>query len=344
MAKRLLSVPSTGRLAELDLVSYGRRGRHTPLQFSAAQLDQIGRTVRGVPEVMVKVSGGGKSADAAQAHLSYIDRHGKLEVHTDAGETLQGKGVADHLVQAWNLDVGRGQYRPPPRAGEKDRRPKQVHNIVFSMPAGTPPAKLLAATQKFAREKFALRHRYAMVLHTDQGHPHVHMVVKAVSEHGERLYIRKATLRQWREDFAGYLRELGVAANATPTQLRGRPKAENRDGIYRALKRGRSTFMRNKVERVAEELLRGRVTPEPGKAKLLATRNNVVADWKATATLLRAQGHERLARDIEGYIRHMPAVATDKQRIAKGLLAQLATQRSRMPSAERERSIGDRAR
>ena len=55
-----------------------------------------------------------------------------------------------------------------------------------------------------------------MVLHTDQGHPHVHLVVKAVSEQGERLSIRKATLRQWREDFAGYLRELGVAANATP--------------------------------------------------------------------------------------------------------------------------------
>jgi hypothetical protein len=327
MAKRLLNVPSIGRLAELDLVSYGRRGRHTPLQFSSAQLQQIGRTVRGVPEVMVKVSGGGKSADAAQAHFAYIDRHGKLEVHTDSGESLHGKAVAEHLV----------------KAGEKDLRPKQVHNIVFSMPQGTPPKKLLSATQKFVREKFAFRHRYAMVLHTDQRHPHVHLVVKAVSEQGERLYIRKATLRQWREDFAGYLRELGVAANATPTQLRGRPKAEKRDGIYRALKRGRSTFMRNKVERVAEELLRGGVTREPGKAKLLATRSSVVAEWKETASLLRAQGHERLARDIESYVRQMPVVATDKERLAKGLLVQLARQRSRMSPGEPERSIGDRA-
>ena len=333
MAKRRLSVPSGGRLTELDLVSYGRRGRHTPLQFSPAQLEQIGRTVRGVPEVMVKVSGGGKSADAAHAHFAYIDRHGKLEVHTDTDEKLQGKAVADHLVQAWNLDAGRGQYRPPPKPGEKDRRPKQVHNIVFSMPQGTPPEKLLSATQKFAREKFALRHRYAMVLHTDQKHPHVHLVLKAVSEQGERLYIRKATLREWREDFARYLRELGVAANATPTQLRGRPKAEKRDGIYRALKRGRSTFMRNKVERVAEELLRGRVRPEPGKAKLLATRSSVVAEWKETASLLRTQGHERLAKDIESYVRQMPTVATDKERLAKGLLAQLATQRSHIPTA-----------
>ena len=88
MSKRV-SLPGGGRLAELDLVSYGRRGRHTPLQFSAAQLAQIGRTVSGVPEVMVKVSGGGKSADAVQAHFAYIDRHGQLEVHTDEGERFQ---------------------------------------------------------------------------------------------------------------------------------------------------------------------------------------------------------------------------------------------------------------
>ena len=73
MSKRV-SLPSGGRLAELNLVSYGRRGRHTPLQFTPAQLEQIGRTVSDVPEVMVKVSGGGKSADAVQAHFAYIDR------------------------------------------------------------------------------------------------------------------------------------------------------------------------------------------------------------------------------------------------------------------------------
>ena len=343
MPKRV-NLPSGGRLAELDLVSYGRRGRHTPLQFSAAQLEQIGRTVSGVPEVMVKVSGGGKSADAVQAHFAYVDRHGQLEVHTDEGEKLQGKDVADYLVDDWNLDAGRGQYRPQPKAGEKDRRPKQVHNIVFSMPAGTPPEKLLAATQKFAREKFALQHRYAMVLHTDQSHPHVHLVVKAQSEEGKRLTIRKATLREWREDFAGILRELGVAANATPAALRGKPKDRKKDGIYRALKRGQSTFMRRKVEKVAEELQHGRLAPEPGKARLLATRTRVVEDWNATTNLLRAQGQDSLARGVEAYVRRIPAVATEKELVAKGLLAQLAAQRSRVHSAEREHSVGDRAR
>jgi hypothetical protein len=64
-----------------------------------------------------------------------------------------------------------------------------------------------------------------MTLHTDQAHPHVHVVVKALSEQGGRLNIRKATLREWRRDFARYLRDLGIEANAT-----GRDQAAEVDG------------------------------------------------------------------------------------------------------------------
>jgi hypothetical protein len=99
------------------------------------------------------------------------------------------------------------------------------------------------------------------------------------------------------------------------------PKDRKQDGIYRALKRGRSTFMRRKVERVAEELRRDLLVSEPGKARLLATRSRVVEEWSASATLLRAQGQESLARGIEAYVRRMPAVATEKELVAKGLIA-----------------------
>lgn len=344
MSKRQVDVPSSGRLAELDLVSYGRRGRETPLKFSPAEIEQIRRTVRGAPEVMVKVSGGGRTAAGVQAHFAYIDRHGKLEVHTDDGDRLQGKDVAAHVVDDWNLDAGKGQFRPEPKAGEKDTRLKQVHNIVFSMPAGTPPQKLLAATQKFAREKFADKHRYAMVLHTDQSHPHVHLVVKAQSEEGVRLHVRKATLRQWRADFAGNLRDLGVSANATPTALRGRRKASKPDGIYRALKRGQSTFVRRKVQGVAEELRRGHLTPEPGKQKLLATRAKVVESWEAAAVLLRANGQEALAKEVEAYIQRMPVVVTEKEGLVKSLLSQLLTRGSRALAVEPDLLAGERSR
>jgi hypothetical protein len=45
------------------------------------------------------------------------------------------------------------------------------------------------------------------VLHTDQQHPHVHLVVKAEGNHGRRLHIDKPMLRAWREDFARIMRE-----------------------------------------------------------------------------------------------------------------------------------------
>ena len=63
-----------------------------------------------------------------------------------------------------------------------------------------------------------------MVLHTDQKHPHVHLVVKAENELGRRLHIDKQLLRDWREDFARLMREQGIAANATPRAIRGENK------------------------------------------------------------------------------------------------------------------------
>jgi hypothetical protein len=83
------------------------------------------------------------------------------------------------------------------------------------MPRPTPSDKVLAAARQFARQKFA-QHRYALVLHTHQQHPHVHLVVKAENELGRRLNIDKQLLRDWCEDFAQLMREQGIAANATP--------------------------------------------------------------------------------------------------------------------------------
>jgi len=95
---------------------------------------------------------------------------------------------------------------------------------------------------------------------------------------------------------------------------------------------------------VGSELLRGGLRPEPGKAKLLATRERVVQDWIATAANLRDQGEPQLAREVENFVRRIPEVTTASERIAKSLLAHVAAQRSRTLSAERERSMEDRAR
>ena len=183
----------------LDIVSYGRGGpRENGGRLTSEQMEHIRRTVQRVPEVMVKVlPRASNDLKAAGKHLDYISRYGDLDLETDDGERLEGRNT-EALLEDWDLDIDdvRRQVELASTKGKKP--PKLVHKLMFSMPAGTPPEKVLAAVRNFAREEFWGQHRYAFVLHTDEDHPHVHLVLKAVSEQGVRLNIRKVTLRHWR--------------------------------------------------------------------------------------------------------------------------------------------------
>jgi hypothetical protein len=195
-----------------ELATRGRRGPGRRDRLSPAQIQQIARTVARTPEVMLKVlPAGANSVVAARQHLAYVGRQGDVELLTDDGQRLEDRGAGADLIEEWDLDLAECQSGLGGLQGR--RAPKLVHKLVFSMPAGTPADKVLVATQGFCREKLALKHRYALALHTDEAHPHVHVIIKAISEQGERLNIRKATLRQWREEFAKQLRSVGVAAN-----------------------------------------------------------------------------------------------------------------------------------
>ena len=266
-----------------DLLSYARRGpgRRDPL--SPADIRQVARTVGRTPEVMEKIlSRGANDLTAVRKHLDYIGRKGKVELETDDGE----KRSIDELVDDWDLDLDESRPQSELAATDGRQHPRLVHKVLLSMPAGTPPAKVLTAVQNFCREEFALKHRYAMALHTDEPHPHVHVVIKAMSEQGERLNIRNATRRQWRIDFARHLRALGVPANATHRYVRGETTLRKPDGIYRAAVRGESTYMRERAEAVARELAQGKLLVEPGKASLVSSRSEVHRAWLAVGDIL----------------------------------------------------------
>jgi hypothetical protein len=144
-----------------------------------------------------------------------VDRGGQLRWHTDEDEQLQGRTSAQRLIDEWDLWTDVRQARVPYVGAPGPRAAKLIHHVVFSMPEGTSAWTVLAATQALAREQFAGRHRYAMVLHTDREHPHVHLVVRAAAEHGQRLNVTRATLRSWREEFARALQARGVESMAT---------------------------------------------------------------------------------------------------------------------------------
>jgi hypothetical protein len=208
----------------LDIRSYGRAGPTHRIHLSPAQAQTVARTAGRTPEVMVKVlSGGAASAKAVQRHMEYIGRKGDVELLTDEGDALKGRDAAGGLPDNWNLDLEEVGSRRQIGRGTKAKPARLAHKLVFSMPPGTNPDKVLSAVQNLCREEFALKHRYVMALHTDSSHPHVHVVLKAKSEQGKRLNIHKATLKEWREKFADHLRAQGVAANATPRALRDKP-------------------------------------------------------------------------------------------------------------------------
>ena len=333
-------MPRTNRVGSeiplLDLRSFGRRGPDGRLHLSSAFLEQIVRTVSRAPEVVVKVSGGASSTRGAIAHLRYIDRQGKLEIETDEGQKTQGVGIEAALVADWELEALEAQVRGPYRRIAGRRPAKLVHNVILSMPKGTSPDKLQSASRDFAREQFALKHRYALVLHTDQEHPHVHLAIKAVSEHGERLNIRKATLREWRGQFARHLRAYGIAANATERAVRGQSRSGFKDGIHRASLRGDSRHLRDRAERIARELRNGGLEPTQGKARLLETRREVLAGWHAAADALLEAGQGELAQKIWGFIGRMsPPLTTDEQLAAK--LGERSRTRERERQEERTR-------
>jgi hypothetical protein len=316
----------------LDLGSYARWGPVRRDRLSSAHIACIARTVRRTPEVMIKMlNAGGRDLGSVAGHLRYLDRDGELEIETDDGEPLKGKGASAALIDDWDLEL---ESKRPPTADHKPRQmgkpPKLVHKMIFSMPAGTPPAKVLAAVKDFAREEFGAKHRYAMVLHTDEPHPHVHTVVKAMGYDGTRLNIRKATLREWRREFARHLREQGVAANATERAVRGVTRPQKADGIYRAVRRGASTHWRQRAAAVAREMATtGEVRPEPAKAQMLETRRDVVRGWSEVADDLVLQGKVELAQAVSGFVKQLPPVRTEREWIREELLQQATAERHR---------------
>jgi hypothetical protein len=334
MPKGLIDIRDGSAL--FDLVSYGRGGPGRSSGLSPGQVAQIARTVGRTPEVVVKVlPKDSNNARSIQRHIAYIGRRGDLDLETDDGAQVQGKGVGKDLLIDWDLDL-ETHGRESEFAKTRGRpAPKLVHKLMFSMPPGTPPQGVLAAVRNFAREEFALKHRYAMVLHTDEPHPHVHVVVKAVSEQGVRLNIRKATLREWRHEFARHLREQGIEANATERAVRGQSRASKLDGIYRAEKRGESTFAREQAEAVAGALGNGDQWLDAGKTKLLETRRQVQQGWSAVSDILVAEGRPELATHVRRFVHQMPPPRSEREWIAHDVRQKLQAPKKQDPRTSR---------
>jgi Relaxase/Mobilisation nuclease domain len=187
-------------------------------QRAAAIRERIAATVvRRAPQVMVKVTGGGRCMKAIAAHFRYISKNGRLDIEDERGETLRGKDSLLDIADDWRFG---GSFID--EIAEPGQR-REAFNIMLSMPRGTDPLTVQRAAREFAQTELA-DHKYVMVLHDHQANPHVHLSVRAESKHGKRLNPRKTDLHRWREVFAEKLRGHGIDAEATRQATRGRSR------------------------------------------------------------------------------------------------------------------------
>jgi hypothetical protein len=129
------------------------------------------------------------------------------------------------------------------------------------------------------------------------------VVVKAMSEHGVRLNIKKPTLRRWRLEFARHLRDQNIAANATARAMRGEVRESKPKPIYHTERRGASTGQRRREE--------------PGK--LVAARKALEQRWQAIRASLIGQGRQDLAEEVGRFLDALPPRGTGREQLAPQL-------------------------
>jgi hypothetical protein len=101
--------------------------------------------------------------------------------------------------------------------------------------------------------------------------------------------------------------------------VRGVIKPRKSDGIYRAMRAGRSTHMHGRVESVAAALHAGNLRVEPGKSRILDTRRDVIRHWRGVQKALLAEGRAGLADEVERFVSGLPPPRTEREWMAVAL-------------------------
>lgn len=318
------------RLSSITIFTKGKIAR-TDNSLSGGTIGGATRfllMVRRAPEVMVKVTGGGKTTGQVFQHLTYIGRNGKIAIENEEGDTLQASAEVKDELAGWGIDTmkGAGRYR-------------QTHNIMLSMPKGTPPQKVLEAARKFAQERFGGERPYMLALHTDKAHPHVHICVRMEGyEPGQRLFIRKPDLQAYREQFAQKMTERGVEATATPRDWRGVTRKGQKQGVYRATKAGRSTVMKAAIKETVDEISAGKKTPEPWKVRIEERRQTIVEQYKGMIAEAESKEKFGVATEMRRFLEALPPIETQRDIIRQRVYEKLQKEKqSRHKDSEYER-------
>lgn len=261
---------------------------------------KLARIVRKAPEVVVKVTGRQRGGAHVKAHLEYIGRRGEVAIETRDGEVLTSKDDIAERAAEWSDTL---QWRSRPTVSSV--------SLIFSMPEGTDPDKVLRAVRALAHAELSDNHDYVLALHTDTPRPHVHLTVQAEGLDRTRFNPRPMQLNRFRERFARELRARGVAAEASPRRARGRGIAGSSLALVKIRARLRAEGSRQIADadrRTSEQAIAvasGQATlPEfiaAGTERWQAIR----AAYRQAAAALDATGvtdDRELANDVRGFL------------------------------------------
>jgi type IV secretion system T-DNA border endonuclease VirD2 len=261
---------------------------------------KLARIVRKAPEVVVKVTGRQRGGNHVKAHLDYIGRKGEVDIETRDGEILTTKEDVAERATEWSDTL---QWRSRPTVSSV--------SLIFSMPEGTDPDKVLGAVRALAHAELSDNHDYVLALHTDTPRPHVHLTVQAEGLDRTRFNPRPVQLNRFRERFARELRARGVAAEATPRRARGQGIAGSSIKLVKLrarLRTGGSKQITRSDLRTNEQAIavaRGEATLPSFIARGTARWREIRAAYSQAATALDATGQaedRELASDVRGFL------------------------------------------
>lgn len=303
---------------------------------------KLARIVRKAPEVVVKVTGRQRGGTHVKAHLDYIGRKGGIDIETRDGEILTNKDDIAERAAEWSDTL---QWRSRPTVSSV--------SLIFSMPAGTDPDKVLGAVRALAHAELSDNHDYVLALHTDTPRPHVHLTVQAEGLDRTRFNPRPVQLNRFRERFARELRTRGVAAEATPRRARGQGIAGSSMALVKLRARLRAEGSRritNSDRRTNEQAIavaRGQEQLPPFIAVGTVRWQEIRRAYEQTAAALDATGQSddrALASDVRTFLQKHQRMNATPEVFAEHVARQLGRNAKAEHAVRPERSNRDKGR
>jgi type IV secretion system T-DNA border endonuclease VirD2 len=304
---------------------------------------KLARIVRRAPEVVVKVTGRQRGGNHVKAHLDYIGRKGKLGIETRDGEVLTSKEDIAERAAEWSDTL---QWRSRPTVSSV--------SLIFSMPAGTLPDKVLGAVRALAHAELSDNHDYVLALHTDTPRPHVHLTVQAEGlDRTTRFNPRPVQLNRFRERFARELRARGVAAEATPRRARGQGVAGSSMALVKLRARLRTeggrqiTQSDRRTNEQAIAVARGQEQLPPLIAAGTFRWQVIRRAYEQTADALDATGQaddRELAKDVRTFLDKRQGMNATPEVFAAHHARRKAAEQSKAELSPLDRSSSNRGR